>query len=266
MEVEEAVTLEDVVECIDLDGEYHLVYVHQSDELSDEQIDEVLQDGWSESVDEWASGEAWVNACDIADDEFGIALRRFDLEDHDFDCLEREWQPSDDRLSIIDTIMERDRSNPTYDLARRTTCMFRGRWYEPDSDRAWVDAETLDADDAAERLLMQSDLPLEFLPYIREIVPEISGYACEGGGYFDVQFVWRCSVADMLGDGKTIKVSDPFIWFTNPYAGNGYGVVAEGCWIHLKADRVATDRGQHGYSADQVFGGLLLSHSDVERY
>lgn len=55
-----------------------------------------------------------------------------------------------------------------------------------------------------------------------------------------------------------------FLWLTNPWSGNGYGEIAEGCTATLAREDIHVDSEAWGYGADSVFGGLILPDSDIQ--
>lgn len=236
-----------------------LVYVSYDDSLNDSDIEAILRDGYSESVDEWISDSQWEGASELADELFRDACDDIYV----YDDLIGDWLVSEERSELILQIQELDTSDPYRDLLRNTSpILFRAPPQDEDHLQ-WLDAETLGGDprDICEALGMSEDM----LPAVAEIQPEIAGYAAEGGGYFGVAIVFRANPADLFGvaDDALVTISDPFVWLTNPWAGNGYGVAAKGVTVTFKRSEIHTDRAAWGYGADDVFGGLWLDESDI---
>lgn len=218
-----------------------LVYVDYRDEFSPEQVEEVIHGEWPDDTDEWISQAQWESAGVLADELLA------DLEHTD-----------EDRYALIDRLIDLDTSNPYKDLMRNTGMMLF-RYSPSEDDMAWLCDELEDPVLTCEAL----DIDPTFLPFIAEILPEIAGYRCEGGGYFGATFVFSCSPDDLWTGAEKITVADPFLWLTNPWSGNGYGVVAEGCTVTLNMADVHVDKCAWGYGADDVFGGLILPDSTV---
>lgn len=236
-----------------------LVYVGYNDSLSDSDIEAILRDGYSESVDEWISDSQWEGASELADELFRDACDDIYV----YDDLIGDWLVSDERSALILQIQELDTSDPYRDLLRNTSPILFRVPPQDEDHLQWLDAETLGGDPRGicEALGMSEDM----LPAVAEIQPEIAGYAAEGGGYFGVAIVFRIYPTDLFGvaDDALVTISNPFVWLTNPWAGNGYGVVAEDVTVTLKRSEIYTDKAAWGYGADDVFGGLLLDESDI---
>ena len=218
-----------------------LVYVDYRDELSPGQVEEIIHEGWSESVDEWISEAQWESAWKMAGD-----------------LLERNPGLLIERHELADEVRELDTSDPYRDLLRNTGSM-QFRYSPPEDDMVWLG----DITDTAEKLHAELGLPDEFLPVLRDSIwAEIEGYTISGGG-FGATFVFSCNPSDLLGKER-IVVHEPFLWLCNPWAGNGWGEVAEGCTVTLDMEDVHVDKFAWGYGADDVFGGLILPDSAIE--
>lgn len=216
-----------------------LVYVDYRDELSPEQVERILRDGYDEHVDEWVSEAQWRAACELAAEL-------------------KETNPG--LLADIDDLMEEildiDTSDSYRDLLRNTGRMLF-RYSPPEDDMVWIGGN----DWTAGRIAYELGLPLEFLPTVTEIWPEIEGYTISGGA-FGASIVFSADPSDLLGKQRVV-VHDPFLWLCNPWAGNGYGEVAEGCTVALDVEHIHVDKFAWGYSANDVFG-LYLPDSKVE--
>lgn len=233
------------VEIADLVPEHErdLVYIDYRDELSPEQVEEIIHEGWSESVDEWASDAAHRAAWELAGE-----------------VLERNPGLLMDRDDLTEEIRELDTSNPTKDLLGNTgMTLFRYSPGEDDDGAAHLDFELEDPIMACEAL----GLGPAFMPAVAAILPEIEGYRAEGGGWFTATFVFSANPADLIGKGERVTIHDPFLWLCNPWAGNGWGEVAEGCTITLPIADIHVDKFAWGYSAHDVFGGLALPDSTI---
>jgi hypothetical protein len=234
-----------------------LVYVDYRDQFGPEQVEELLRGGYCDHTDEWISERQWESARDIADELFK------DLCDEDkYDELEAEWGPSDERHELIFEIQQRDTSDPYRDLLRNTGNMLF-RFSPSEDDMHWLDADVLNA--GADAVRREMDLPAEWLPALDTIVPEIQGYAAEGGGYFGATIVFRANPSDLYGlsEDSNVRVHEPFLWLTNPWCGNGYGEVATGVTATLRVGDIHTDKAAWGYSTDAVFGGLYIDDSTI---
>ena len=257
--------MQEVVDRIDLDKEpkyrFDLVYVDYRDSFDPEQVEELLRGGYSDHTDEWISEAQWTSACEVADELFKEACGESEEYDDDYDDLKDEWSYSDERQELIDSIMERDISTPYQDLLRHTGHMlFR---VQPSEDEmVWLDPHDLECPG---HTLDALKLGPEWLPAVTEILPEIAGYAAEGGGHFMAVLVFSANPGDLwnLPEGAQVMVTEPFLWLTNPWSGNGYGVVAEGVTATVKVEDIHTDKAAWGYGADDVFGGLCLDDSTI---
>jgi hypothetical protein len=220
-----------------------LVYVDYRDSFCPEDVEKIIHGDYSDQTDEWINEMQWTSANELADQ----LLADNELEHSD-----------EDREALVERIMELDTSNPYKDLMRNTGHMLF-RYSPSEDDMVWLSDEL----DSPEATLEALGLPAEFLPTVTEILPEIAGYKWEGGGCFGATFVFSCNPADLWTGAEEIIVSDPFLWLTNPWSGNGYGEVAEGCTVTLKMADVHVDKCAWGYGADNVFGGLLLPDSTI---
>jgi hypothetical protein len=258
------ILVDQVADRIDLDSEpkhrFELVYVDYRDGFDPAAVEKLLRDGTDDYTDEWISQSAWETACDLADELFKEACD----PDHeeDYDDLEAEWQASEARQELIFAIEERDTSDPYRDLLRNTGHMLF-RVSPTEDDMAWLDADTLNGPAAG--VCNALGLPLIWVEAVDEILPEIAGYAWEGGGYFGATFVFSADPADLYGHSEDalVEVDAPFLWLTNPWSGNGYGVVVKGRYVTLRMGDIHTDKAAWGYGADDVFGGLCLDDSTI---
>lgn len=233
-----SVTIEDLVPKWQRD----LVYIDYRDGLTEEQVEELIHGEFPSSLDEWISEAQWDSAWEIAGE-----------------LLEQNPGLSQDQADLAMEIVEIDTSDPYKDLANATGRM-QFRFSPGSDDMVWLDEELDDPVAACEAL----GLAPEFAPTVAKILPEVAGYRAEGGGWFGATFVFDADVADMIKWGTHVTVQDPFLWFTNPMSGNGWGEVAEGCSVTLPKADVHVDRYAWGYGAADVFGGLLLDDSPIE--
>lgn len=232
---------------IEIPQRIELVYVDYRDQFTPADVETMIHGDYPDHTDEWISDQQYQSAHALADELFTDA----------------DISPTDDeRQSLVERILEADTSDPYRDLLRNTPYMLF-RFSPTDDDMLFFDAEL----ESPAGALTALDLPPEFLPALTEILPEIAGYRAEGGGYFGASFVFRCNPADLypLPDDARVTISDPFLWLTNPYSGNGYGVVAEGCTITLPLSEIHVDSQAWGYGADDVFGGLILPDSTIQQ-
>jgi hypothetical protein len=141
----------------------------------------------------------------------------------------------------------------------RNTGSMLFRYSPSEDDMVWLGDEI----DTPEAMHAALGLAPELLPTVQTIWPEIEGYTISGGG-FGASIVFSANPADLwVGEGTMVEISDPFLWLCNPWAGNGYGEVAEGVTITLNIDDIHTDKAEWGYSADDVFGGLCIDDSTI---
>lgn len=232
-----------------------LVYVDYRDSFDPPQIEELLRGEWPDHTDEWISDAQFESAVQLADELFEETC-----SPEEFGALSHDWQyHCDERHELIDAIRDLDTSDPYSDLMRNTGPMLF-RYSPPEDDMVWVG----DIIDTAEKLHAELHLQDDLLPTVRTIWPEIEGYTISGGG-FGASIVFSANPADLwrIPTDATIQVTDPFLWLCNPWAGNGYGEVAEGVTVTLKMADVHTDRAAWGYSADETFGGLCLPDSTI---
>ena len=226
-----------------------LVYVDYRDGFSPEQVERLIRGAYDDHTDDWIGHAQWEAATELA---------RELLAEHDLD-------PDDDELfdPLYFRILDADTSNPYRDLMRNTDHMLF-RFSPREDDMAWLDSEL--EDPAATRAALGLDPAFE--PVVGAILPEIAGYRAEGGGWFGATFVFRADPHDLWWDidpQGTIVVSDPFLWLTNPYSGNGMGKVAKGLTVTLPMPEVHVDQFAWGYGADDVFGGLILNDSTITK-
>ena len=241
------------------DYRLELVYVDYRDGFTPEQVEDLLRGEYIDSTDEWINEQQWVAASELADELFKSACD----DDELYDDLEDEWRSSSERDDLILSIQEHDTSNPYRDLIRNSgTMLFR---VQPD-EMTWLDPETLDADGPG-RAIAELGLDPDFAPAVAEILPEIAGYAWEGGAHFLPAIVFSANPADLWEHSgypdADVTISDPFLWLTNPYQGNGMGTTATGCKVTVKLADIHVDSKAWGYGADDVFGGLRLDDSDI---
>lgn len=234
-----------------------LVYVDYRDGFNPDDVESLLRGEYVDYTDEWISEQQWTSACDLADELFK------DEAQEDYDDLESEWQASDERQELIFEIQEHDTSTPYADLLRNTGRMLF-RAHPSEDGLVWLDSETLEGEPwgVCEAL----GLGEEWLPAVTEIQPEIAGYACEGGGLFLAAIVFSANPSFVydISDEADVNISNPFLWLTNPWSGNGYGVQVSDVTATVKMSDIHTDKAAWGYGADDVFGGLCLDDSDIQ--
>jgi hypothetical protein len=250
-------TIEQIARTIDIsklpEWRRELVYVDYRDRFDQLSIEKLLRGDYPEDTDEWISDRQWEGACDLADELFKEVASEEEFAEH-----EDEWRPSDEREALIHEIMENDTSDPYQDLMRNTGSMLF-RYSPSEDDMVWLGDEI----DTPEAMHAALGLAPELLPTVQTIWPEIEGYTISGGG-FGASIVFSANPADLwVGEGTMVEISDPFLWLCNPWAGNGYGEVAEGVTITLNIDDIHTDKAEWGYSADDVFGGLCIDDSTI---
>lgn len=223
-----------------------LVYVDYRDKFDADDVEKLMRGDYPEHTDEWISDAQWTSAREVAEELTKVG----------------GWLEGMDPDDLLEAIVERDTSTPYEDLLRNSDHMlFR---YSPHEDDMAFLNEELDDPRAVCELLSLGE---EFIPVVEKILPEIQGYQAEGGGYFGATIVFRAHPHDVWvasGDDE-IEVTDPFVWLTNPWSGNGCGEVARGCTVRLPYKDVHTDKAAWGYGADSVFGGLSLNDSKVTK-
>jgi hypothetical protein len=102
----------------ELDDKYVLVYNSQGDALPDDVAAALVkgENGWEtkggEALMEWESEVRWASACDAVDELAKEIVRRWEREDDaDYDeMLDAEWPGTDERMSLIYTVQDRDGS------------------------------------------------------------------------------------------------------------------------------------------------------------
>jgi len=218
-----------------------LVYIDYRDCFDPDQVESIIHGGYCDHTDEWISERQWESASDVADE------------------LLPDGHTDADKEAMMERLYELDESTPYQDLLRNTgSILFR---YSPDEDGMTHLCDELEDPTAALEAL---GLGKQFLPAVHEILPEIAGYQWEGGNTFGASFIFSCDPSDLCWHEK-VTITDPFLWITNPWSGNGYGVVAEGCKIERPVEDIHDDSHAWGYGADDVCGGLILGQSTVEK-
>jgi hypothetical protein len=250
-------TIEQIAQTIDIsklpDYRRQLVYVDYRDRFDESSIEKLLRGEYPDDTDGWISDRQWESACDLADELFREACSGSEFGEH-----EDEWGPSNERYALIDELREIDTSTPYRDLMSNTGVMLF-RCSPPEDDMVWLG----DIIDTAEKLHAELGLADELLPTVRTIWPEIEGYTLSGGA-FGASIVFSANPGDLwVGEGAMVEITDPFLWLCNPWAGNGYGEVAEGVTVALNINDIHTDKAEWGYSADETFGGLCLPDSTI---
>ncbi len=248
----------------DLQREYELVFVDHCDQLTDEQLDALVEGDLETLLDQLSEFE--MNSRDraldyIVRDAVGSVIRRWELEGG-ADCT---WfgdafldSPFEDELR--NEITERDKGDWVRDLIRHTSNPLL-RIVAIDEDNAYSHEEIGPIELLVRIGIEPSD---ENVKTIRDVIANASPE-------FSVRMGFWIAALDLeklydLPDGtKHIDLINPYFYFGNPFYGNGFvsnepliGTVR----VHLS--HLRTDSNQFGYSIDQIYGGVNPSSFDVE--
>lgn len=256
----------------ELDAEYTLIHTYQGQTLDDDVVvalvrgDNPWETKGGESLTEWASEDRRTAADGAVDDLAKDIVRRWeaedagedDAEDADYsDLLDNEWPGSDERLSTLDTVMDRDRST----------------WYEelvqghgPVLLRVGIATMNEDADLGGTAITPAAFLDLlgfehtdHNLTVAAEIIDNASpefgvamGYALIAADLHDI--------TSLPAEGK-VELRNPHVWLGSPFSGSGWcGDDALTGTLTVHREDLRTDKDAFGYSWSEVVGGTHASY------
>jgi hypothetical protein len=254
---------------LELDDKYVLVYNSQGDALPDDVAAALVKgdNEWEtkggEALMEWESEVRWASACDAVDELAKEIVRRWEREDDaDYDeLLDAEWPGTDERMSLIDTVQDRDGSEWFSELVNHHGAVLLR-----------VPIKAMDEDAELSYTAVTREQFLDLLGFehtdnnmrlagevIDNASPEFSvaiGQALIG--------VDLAAVANLPASGK-VELRNPHVWLGNPFAGSGW-CSEEAFTGTLTVDRadLQTDDDAFGYSWNEVVGGTSPSDFSCE--
>lgn len=259
----------------DLRPTYELVYVDYRDQLTDSQLAALVRGDMEtvwEETSEWESDQQWTSAYDIADEMAKDILDRWEREADDIDpdedwddvaesidTLRNDWPSSDERQSVLESIMERDNSDWLTQLAAHTSgVLLRIRLGEDDFDAEWnADPEP----DPAELVnLVGVDPSPENVAAAQSIIDNAQTYGT-------VYLLATVNPSDLLNidrETDSLTFTDPHILLSNAYAGNGHEEQMTG-EVTVPAADLRTDKDAFGYSWNEIAGVYTSAYATEMR-
>lgn len=271
--------------------ETHLTFIEYDDQLTDEQIIELLKGlpiGEIGSLDNFESESSWYGEkyvweeLDLTDEEREI------LQGGDGNVPETHTRPDGTTYTahpstgydeLVEMMRERDRSDWLADLIRHTPEKYM---------RYWFDERTLDSDELVDQVyqgiegvgeILQTLGLLDTDQHTPELEAEIAAVLTEAGTDTAIFLLWQDDVEAYINAAGydygaaepthsfDITWKDPYLLLLNPFMGSGYAERIH-CTITttFKADNLTLDvkGGGNGYSfTDDVCGGWVSTDSDV---
>ena len=235
-----------------LEETYHLVHIHQGDELSRDQADGLVDnddvdwDDWEWIYDVQRDGAEW---------ELNEILRCVETAlwrghpEFEWDLHIADWREGPQWGECFFTIVERDVSNPIRDLAGQTQVALRIPLPEPDDLRA----------DPREVLTQMGIEPSEpNVAALREVLTEWGG---DYGWPFLLVYVNAGDVYDLGFDDDTlVEVTDGHLFITNVYAGDGHTAKVEGP-VRVRRGELRTDTSAAGWGWGEIAGPVWSFYS-----
>ena len=253
-----------------LEKGYELVYVDYNDQLSTEQVAALARNDmeglFTSRFEDFESESRHMSAMEISMEVAKEVIRDWEAE-HDEDLGEvlDDWEASDERDDIIDTIKDRDTSNPLKELAHRTGRVLM-RSIIVHEDDAWsrqqvkptevINAYVECAEEGTVFKRNKHNLQL-VRGILNECSPEHSTllgmivYAVDVGDLYDLP---NCEYVDII---------NPHLYLGNPFMGDGFCDGPIDGIIRVKREDMRTDRDAFGYGWDEV-AGVVTSYYDVE--
>ncbi len=249
-----------------LDDKYVLVFNNQGDRLPDDVVAALIKgdNEWEtkggEALTEWASEGRWASACDAVDELAKEIIRGWEQEDEydaDYaDLLDVTWPGSDERMSVIDAVQERDESAWFEKLVNQHGAVLlrvpiramdedAGLSYTPVTREQFLDL--LGFDHTTDNMRLAGEV-------IDNASPEWS--VAMGQALISVDLD---VVANLPASGK-VELRNPHVWLGNAFAGSGW-CAEEAFTGTLTVDRsdLRTDEDAFGPSWDEVVGGTSPS-------
>ena len=243
----------------ELDPTYTLMYVQQGDQLSDTQVNALVQGDGETLWDELAEFES-QNRDDATDEILkrvsADVIRGWEHDDdRDYEELHEKFLDSEDAFKIRDLIAERDDSTWMRDLADQTPAvLLRITAIEEDDAFAFVPVTpqqvlttiglTADAHNVGEVAVVLENASPEF--------SVLMGYWIVGA---DVR-----GLVDLPGDTQEVDIINPYLYLGNPVMGHGYVSDAplHGT-VRIKGADLRTDEQAYGYSINTIYGAINAS-------
>ena len=216
-------------------GECLLVYVDYRDELSDEQLDRVLEDHTLFNLLEDPDFDSWLIDAQWEGADYEMRNR---VPEELCDLLEEDNALDDVRYEL----MELDRSTPEEDLLRNTPAVFLAAPLPremPDGD--WGDSLVAALRECG---LEMADPDTD----LGEVRFNGEAWNCEP------ELLWHGDVFEVVAayDNARLAITDPFVWFGDRLNGAGCLVETRGT-VEVDPRSVFRD-GAYGYGADEVCG------------
>lgn len=225
-----------------------LVYVQYDDNLTDEQLQHVMDIGMDdESYADWEAEARWEGARYVMADM---------IEEDD-----RQWLTPDDLEEIEQALYEYDQSDAFTQLLRHTPA----RWV-----RILIGSvESTEYDEGATGEVMASictDLNLDPSPADLEAIDDVLANHETGGGlYLYFRADMQAMIEDRFAHGnevRTITVEEPYVLIYDGFSGSGFHAqLASTVTMPYDPSAVTIDQGRGSYS-DWVCGGLYGEESD----
>jgi hypothetical protein len=252
-----------------LDAKYTLVYNSQGDVLPDDVVAALVKgENWwatkgGEAFMQWESECRWTGACDVVDELSKEVVGRWEQEDgaEYADLLDNMWSGSNERMSAIDIVYDRDESDLVNTLIQQHGAVLL---------RVTITAMDEDAGLSYTALTREQFLDLlgfEHTPNNMHLAGEVIDNALPEYGVAIGQAligVDLTAIANLPGSGL-VKLCNPHVWLGNPFAGSGW--CSEDAFTGtLTVDRgdLRTDDGAFGYSWNTVVGGTSPSYFSGE--
>jgi len=249
----------------ELDDKYILVWNSQGDVVPHDVVAALVQgeNTWEtkggEALSVWENDVRWASACDAVDELSADIVRRWEHEDDaDYhDLLDYEWPASDERLSAIHTVQDRDESAWFDELVNQHGAVLLRVTIKAMDEDAGLSYTTVTPDHFLDLLGFEHTDSNRTLAaeVIDNASPEFSvaiGQALIG---VDLR-----AVVDLPASGQ-VELHNPHVWLGNPFAGSGW------CSEHAFAGTLAVDRSDlrtdddaFGWPWAKVVGGTSASY------
>jgi hypothetical protein len=248
-----------------VDATYRLVYAEQGQGLPADVVAALVkgENPWEtvggDNLSAWESDVRWSAACDTVDDLAREIVRHWEREgDHDYDeLLDHAWPSSLERLSAIETVLERDESEWFRDLVKRSGAVLL-RVTIPSMDE---DAGLSSTDITPDAFL--DLLGCEQTDENRRNAGEVIDNASPEFSVAIGQALIGVDLADLvcLPDDGLVELRNPHVWLGNPFAGSGWcSEEAFAATLTVDRDALRTDEDAFGYSWGEVVGGTSPSY------
>lgn len=247
-----------------LDASYNLVFVDQGDQLTDEQVEAIVENDFPklfELTEQFESDARDASLREIVTAAVAETIQAWENEDDaDYSQLADEFELTDEWESVNEAVTERDNSDWLRQLAAATPdVLLRINVFNEDDA---YDHEAV----APEAALVKVGLPVTasnvatMAETLANASPEFSvllGYWIVGADVEDLHA--------MTSDATQVQIVNPHLYLGNPFAGSGFisEVAFEGT-VTVKREDLHTDKGAFGYGVDDLYGGLNASQYRAE--